>query len=137
LPVWFWIVAALALLWNLAGIYAYWSHVTLSDEALAALTEAQRSMYLGMPAWATAAFAIAVFGGVAASLALVFRSRFSVALFGISLAAVVVQMFQAFVLANALNVMGASAAIMPSTIIVIAIAMLWFSTMARGKGWLR
>ncbi len=136
-PVWFWIIAAVAVLWNLGGIYAYWSHVTLSDEALAALPEAQRNMYLSMPAWATAAFAIAVFGGVVASIALALRSRFAVLLFGVSLAAVFVQMFQAFVLANALAVAGASAAIVPSMIVIIAIVLLWFSSMARGKGWLQ
>lgn len=137
LPMWFWIVAIVAIVWNLGGVYAYWSHITLSDEALAAYPQPVQEMYLATPAWANAAFAIAVFGGVAASLALALRSRFSVALAGISLAAVVVQLFQAFVLANALSVAGASAAVVPSLVLVLGTALLWFSFMARGKGWLR
>lgn len=137
LPVWFWIVAALAILWNLMGVYAYWSHITLSDEALAAYPAPVQEMYRATPAWANAAFAVAVFGGVAASIALALRSRFAIALFGVSLAAFLVQAFQAFVLANAIKVAGASAAIMPSIVLVLAIALLWFSRMARGKNWLR
>lgn len=137
LPVWFWIVAILAVLWNLGGVYAYWSHITLSDAALATYPEPVQKMYREIPAWANAAFAIAVFGGVAASLALVFRSKFSAALFGLSLAAVLVQAFQAFVLANAISVAGPSAATAPSLVALFAIVLLWFSLMARGKGWLR
>jgi hypothetical protein len=137
LPLWFWIVAGVALVWNLIGIAAFFMDPTMNESAMAALPEAQRSLYAATPAWATAAFAIAVFGGAAASAGLLLRTRLAVALFGISLVAVLVQMFQAFVLANAISVVGAGAAIMPAIITLIAIALLWFAWTARSKGWLR
>jgi hypothetical protein len=35
-----------------------------------------------------------------------------------------------------LEVQGASAAILPVLIVVIAIALVWYSRLARGRGWL-
>ena len=62
-PTWFMVVAVLLLVWNLLGVMAYIMQVTMSPETLAALPDAQRQLYENTPAWATAAFAIAVSGG--------------------------------------------------------------------------
>ena len=62
-PMWYRIVAVLALVWNLMGISAYLMQVTMNEADLAALPEAQRLLYETTPAWATAAFATAVFAG--------------------------------------------------------------------------
>ncbi|MDZ7768490.1 MAG: hypothetical protein U5K38_05175 [Woeseiaceae bacterium] len=59
----FWIISALALLWNLLGVMAYIMRVTMTPEALAALPEAERELYTNTPAWVTGVFAIAVFAG--------------------------------------------------------------------------
>tara|TARA_B100000795_G_C22720086_1_gene407055 strand:+ start:310 stop:471 length:162 start_codon:yes stop_codon:yes gene_type:complete len=47
----------------------------MTDEAKALLTEAEKALYDNVPIWVTAAFAIAVFGGVLASIALLMRKQ--------------------------------------------------------------
>ena len=59
-PTWFWVVAVLALLWELMGVAAYLSDVSMTDADLAKLPDGQRQLYAMMPSWVTAAYAIAV-----------------------------------------------------------------------------
>jgi hypothetical protein len=49
LPVWFRIVATIAIVWNALGIFAFVTDVTLNDAALAAMPEAQRDLYVQTP----------------------------------------------------------------------------------------
>lgn len=133
----FWLLAGAALVWNLLGVASYIQHVTLSEAALAKLSEAERALYLDMPVWVTAAFAVAVFAGLAGSAALLLKSRYALHLFTLSLVAVVAQFSWFFVFSKALSVLPATAAIMPSVIFVIAAALVWFSLQARAKGRLR
>ena len=64
IPVWYWIVAVLALLWNGLGVMAYLMKAFITDEMIAALPEEQQAEYLmEMPTWYTALFALAVFCG--------------------------------------------------------------------------
>ena len=135
-PVWFWIVSGLAVIWNLLGVGAYLMQVNMTADDMAALTEAERQLYETMPAWATGAFALGVFGGVLASLALLLRNTLAVPLFSLSLAAILVQMFHGLILSNSLAVYGPQAAIMPTLIIVIAALLLWFALKVKARGWL-
>jgi hypothetical protein len=109
--------------------------VTMSEEALAALPEGQQALYAARPAWVTGAFAIAVFAGLAGSILLAMRKSLATPVFMLSLVAVIGQMAYAFLLSNTLEVMGPGSAILPSVIIVIAAALVWFSTRAKVKGW--
>ncbi len=136
LPLWFWIVAGAALLWNLAGVGAFFSEIMMSEDAIAALPEAQRAIYKTTPFWATAAFAVAVFGGAIGSAALLLRKSWSVSFFSASLAAIIAQMGYTIVGANIVAVMGAGALIMPAVIVVIGAFLVWFSTFAKGRAWL-
>ena len=132
----FWTVAIAAVIWNILGVMAYVMEVTMTEETLAALPEAQQALYAAQPAWVTGAFAIAVFAGLAGSIALLLRKRIATTIFAVSLVAVIVQMFYAFAMSDMLAVMGPGTAIMPILIIVFAIALVWFSASARGKGWI-
>ncbi len=136
LPIWFWIIAAVALVWNLAGVGAFFAETMKSEEALAALPDAQRVLYETTPIWATAAFAVAVFGGFIGSIALMLRKSWSVSIFSASLAAIVAQMSYTILGANIVSVMGAGALIMPAVIAAIGIFLVWFSTFAKGRAWL-
>ena len=77
----FWIIAVIALIWNLMGVMAYRAQAYMTDEAKALLPEAEQAMYSDIPAWATAAFAFAVFGGFLGSLALLLRKKWATSLF--------------------------------------------------------
>lgn len=136
LPKSFWVVAWLAVIWNLVGVATYFMEVTTSDEAIAALPEAQQALYAARPAWVIGAFAIAVFAGLAGSILLALRKRLAVTVFALSLAAILAQMFYSLALSDMLAVMGAGAAMLPIVIIVIAAFLVWYSIRVRGKGWL-
>lgn len=132
----FWIISIAALLWNALGVIAYVMQVTMSDEALAALPEPERMLRESIPAWATAAFATAVFSGAIGSLLLLLRKAVAVPVFILSLAAIVVQMFHNLFIADTVNVMGAPAVAFPVLVIVIAVFLVWYSQTAKKKGWL-
>ena len=78
-PLWFWILSALLLVWNLLGVMAYVQEATMTAEALQAMPAAERALLQSRPAWATAAFAFAVFGGASGCLLLLLRTRIAIA----------------------------------------------------------
>jgi len=133
----FWIIGGAALVWNLIGLVFYIGQVTMPPEALAKLPEAQQDFFVGTPAWATAAFATAVNAGVLGSLLLLLRRAWAVPLFAISLLAVIVQDVDAFLLRNAYGILGVSGLVIPSMVLVIAIALLIYARATRARRWLR
>lgn len=132
----FWIIAAAALVWNLIGLVIYVGQVSMSPEALSRLTEDQQGLITSTPTWANAAWAIAVNAGVFGSLLLLLRKSWAVPMFILSLAAVVVQDIEAFVLRDAFGVLGVNSLIIPSMVFVIAVALLLYSRAAKSCGWL-
>ena len=132
----FWIVSVLALVWNLIGVASYLMTTTMGPDTLNAMSEAERSLYTDVPPWATAAYAIAVFGGLLGCVALLLRKAWAVPVFVISLVAILVQMGHAFFMSAMLEVRGTAAAILPTLIIVVAVYLVWFSRSARSRGWL-
>ncbi len=132
----FWIISGVFLVWNLMGVMAYLMQVTMSDEAMTALPEAQRDLYLNTPAWATGAFAIAVFGGTLGCIFLLLRKSWAVPVLILSLIGVLVQMFHVFFMSPALEVLGAGSVVMPSLVTAGAIFLIWYARMARGRDWI-
>jgi hypothetical protein len=51
------------------------------------------------------------------------------------MAAVIVQMIYTMLVAGGLQVMGPSAAVMPSIVIILAAVCLWFALSSKSKGW--
>jgi hypothetical protein len=135
-PVWFWIVSVVALIWNGMGVMAYLGQAYMSDDALAALPEAEQALYANVPAWATAAFAIAVWGGLLGCLALLLRKKWAKPVLLLSLIGIVVQMIYNLFLSEAMDVYGPGGAIMPIMVIVIGIFLVWFSKKSIAEGWI-
>jgi len=132
----YWIIAIIALIWNAMGVMAYIGQAYMTDDAKALLPEAQRELYENVPAWATAAFAIAVFGGLIGSLALIMKKKWAIPVFLLSLLGVLVQMVYNFFLSNNMDVYGPVGYIMPIMVIVIAIFLYMYSKKAKTNGWL-
>ena len=88
----FWIFAAVGLLWNLMGCLNY--IMQANADVVAQMPELYQAIIAARPAWATAAFAIAVFGG--------------------------------------------AAGVTPSLVLVVlvGVALLWYTSIARRSGWL-
>ena len=135
-PTSFWVISSLAFVWNLMGVMAYIMQAYMSPESLAAMPEAEQALYINMPAWATGAFAIAVFGGALGSLLLLFRKRLAISILILSLLGVLVQMAHNFFLSKSFEVYGPGGMIMPVMVIVAAFALVWYARMASAKSWL-
>jgi hypothetical protein len=134
-PTWFTIVAVVLLVWNFMGVMAYIAQVTMTPETLAALPEAQRQLHESTPAWATAAFAIAVNGGALGCLLLVLKRNLAGLFLQVSLAGVIVQMFHAFFMSKSFEVFGPGGLVMPVMVIVIAIYLVILAAKAKVKRW--
>jgi hypothetical protein len=135
-PLWFMVVAVLALLWNLFGVMAYVGEVTMTPEALGALSEGQRALMEGRPSWATAAYAIAVNCGALGGLFLVLKKKWATPLLILSLVGVLAQSTYNFLLADALSVIGTGGLVLAVAILVIAIYLVTLSRSAEAKGWI-
>ncbi|MCL1634777.1 hypothetical protein M2650_09055 [Luteimonas sp. SX5] len=135
-PTSFWVIAVAALLWNLLGLAMFYLQVNMSPEQLATMTPEQRQVYEGTPGWLNIAFGVAVVSGVLGAIGLLIKKKWAVALFLISLIAVVVQMAGAFAATPAWAVYGAAGLIMPVVVLVIALLLWRYSGKAAARGWL-
>jgi hypothetical protein len=135
-PVWFWIISVIALLWNAMGVNAYIQQAYKTDSFKAMYTEEQLDMIANTPAWATAAFAVAVFGGILGSLGLLLRKKWAKSLFILSLLGIIVQMTYNLFISKAMEVYGPGAVIMPILVLFVGVFLLWYSKKAIAKKWL-
>ena len=129
-PIWFWIVSFIALIWNAMGVNAYLQQAYNTESYRTMYSEKQLEIAADMPAWVTAAFAIAVFAGALGAIGLLLRKKWATKLWLLSLLAVVVQM--GYTLINGYE----SNMIMTIMIIVFAFIFVWFSKQSASKGWL-
>ena len=128
----FWAIGAVALIWNVMGVINFF--VQMNADALASFPESHRAIVEGRPAWATGAFAIAVFGGALGCLLLLLRKSAAYYLFIASLVGVIVTMTHTlgvgidFGLGEILGII-----LMP---LVVAAFLIWYSKQAESKGWI-
>lgn len=101
-----WVIAILGLLWNAMGAMDYVMTQTKNEAYMAAFTPEQLDFFYGLPTWTVAAWAIAVWGGVAGAIFLLFRKSLAVTLFLASLIAMALTAIQNYVLSNGLEVIG-------------------------------
>lgn len=132
----YWVIAIIAFIWNIMGVMAYLQQAYMTDEAKQLLPEAERALYDNVPVWATAAFALAVFGGLLGSLSLLLRKKIANLLFTVSLLGIIVQMSYNFLMSNSIDVYGPGGMIMPIMILVVGIFLFMYSKSAITKGWL-
>jgi hypothetical protein len=131
----FWIISIIALIWNFMGIMNYLGQAYMTDDMKALLKEGQRHYMETVPAWATAAFAIAVFTGFLGCLLLIFRKKFAKKVLLISLIGVIVQMSHGF-MSEIKDVYGPGGIAMPIMIIGLSVYLVWYSKFVDKKGWL-
>ena len=136
-PGWYWAVAILALLWEAGGCYAYLMSVTMKPGTASQYSDAQQALFASTPSWVWAAYAIAVWVGLAGALALRMRSRWARVAFIVSLLAAIVQFGWVFLGAQALKTIGGSAAAVPVCVVLIGAFLIWFASAAMRWGWLR
>lgn len=136
-PTAFWVIASVALLWNLMGFALYYMQVSATDEVLrAAYGEAEYEYLSAIPRWVTSAYAIAVTTGVLGCVLLLLRKAWAAPAFVVSLVAIAVQDTYSFFLSDAVSVFGAGVIIIPTVVLIIAIGLVFYSRSAKDKGWL-
>jgi len=135
-PVWFWIVSVIGLIWNGMGVNQYLQQAYNTESFQAMYTSEQLEMINNTPSWATAAFAIAVFGGLLGCFALLLRKKWAKSVLLLSLIGIIVQMVYNFFISNAMEVYGPGAVIMPIMVLVVGIFLVWFAKKGIAKSWL-
>ena len=133
-PVWYWIVAVLLLLWGAMGIFAFYSQLTTPyDKMVAEMGKLAADCIKDMPTWLWWTYGVAVWSGVLGSVGLLLRRRWTLPLYLVSLVAVIVQFGHSFLIQRIQDLMGWSAATFPAVIIAIAIFQLGYATWLRKK----
>jgi len=129
----FWVIGTVALIWNVIGSANY--IMQMNADTVAAMPESYRAVIESRPAWATGAFAIAVFGGAVGCLLLLLKKSAAFNLFVASLLGVIATMV------HALGRSGSDIDFTPvfvgtSMSLVVAALLVWYSKRAEHKGWI-
>lgn len=92
----FWIIALVFLLWNLIGMAFFFTEMFASEMIVAQMNDNQAAIYENRPAWYMGNYALAVFGGVMACIALLFKHRSAIYAASVSFAALIISTFYNF-----------------------------------------
>ncbi len=142
-PAHLWIVGALSLLWNAFGAYDYvMTRLRNTDYLANAMPGVDPNDALawidGMPLFAQIGWGMGVWLGLLGAVLLLFRSRWAVWSFGLSLVGAVLSLGWQIAMAPPLaNATGAFYTVMPYFIILIAAFLAWYAWNAEKKGLLR
>lgn len=130
----FWVIGIVALIWNLMGVFAYLQQAYMTAEDLSALPIEEQALYENIPAWVTAAFALAVFGGALGCVLLLLRKKLATFVFIISFVSILAQMTYNLFMSKAMEVYGPGGMIMPVMVIVIGAYLIWYSKKMEAQG---
>lgn len=134
-PRWLRWVGIVFLLWNLIGIAAFVSQYGMSTEDIAALPQVQRDLWVSMPGWAWAAYAIAVVVAAIGSIGLILRRWWSPLAYAVSLIALLIQFSYPLLIAKGAQT-GIDMLAFPIFIVVMGVLQWQLSRAWQRKGWL-
>ncbi|GAB5399586.1 MAG: hypothetical protein Aureis2KO_11710 [Aureisphaera sp.] len=132
----YWVIAVIALLWNLMGLFQFAVSNFMEDTMVDSYTPEQLELVNNLPSWYNIVFGVAVIGGVLGCIFLLIRKKLAVTLFLLSMIAVVIQMGYWIFATDVMDVMGVGSVIMPILVIIVAIFLYMYSKSAVKKGWL-
>jgi hypothetical protein len=132
----FYVISSMALVWNLMGVFNYLGQVLMSDELLASLPKDQQLLYQDVPAWVTAAFAVAVFSGTLGAVFLLLKKKIASTFFILSFVGIVTQMSYGLLLDEKTDNYGPLGLLMPLMIIAVGAYLIWYSKKAKENRWL-
>lgn len=133
---WFWVIAVLALIWNIIGVLNFLASTFMKDVLAETYTPEQLELMNAIPTWYTIFFGIATITGLMACITMLMRKKVTVFLFLISLLAVFVTQGYWLVGTNAMEVMGTQAVIMPIVVIIISVFLYLYTKGLAKKGML-
>ena len=122
----FWLISTLALIWNLIGVFNYLTQAFMTDEILASLPQDQQLMYQEVPAWVTAAFAVAVFSGTIGAVLMLLKKKIATTFFILSFIGIISQMSYGLLINENTDSYGPMGLLMPLMIISIGGYLIWY-----------
>ncbi len=122
----FWVAAVLGLVWYLVGCLNY--IVQTNPSSVAQMPEVYQLIINARPAWATAAFAVGVYGGAVGCILLLLRRKVAAPVFILSLMGILLTGVFTIIL------IGVVPSVLLSTL--VGAALLWYATIALRSGWL-
>jgi len=123
----FWGIGAVGLIFNLMGCINFISQ--MNADMVASMPGVYRAIVESRPAWATGAFAIAVFGGALGCLLLLLRKSVAVYVFIASLVGAVLAQIPFLGIPFEALIGGLSQ-------LVVGAFLIWYSKQAESKGWI-
>jgi len=131
----FWLISSLTLLWNVGGSANYLMQTNM--EFVSTLPETHRAIIIGRPVWATGGFAVGVFGGAIGCILLLFRKSIASRVLVASLLGVIVTMLHTVNVATSkINFSAAESFVMILLPLIVAIFLVWYSSMSKRKSWI-
>ena len=122
----FWAIGAFALVWNALGGMNYIMQMNM--DVVASLPDTHQAIINGRPSWASAGFAIGVFGGALAALLLLFKKPAAFYVFIVSLLGVLVTMIHTIQVARSvIPFSGMEVFVMIVLPVIVAAILVWYS----------
>lgn len=125
----FWVIGVVAFVFNLFGCMNYISQ--MNAEMVASMPDVYRAIVESRPAWATAAFAVAVFGGALGCLLLLLRKSVAVYVFFVALLGAILAQLPFLGMAE----FPVEAWIGWFSQLAVGTFLIWYSTWSVRKGW--
>lgn len=129
-----WLVGILSLLWNASGAYTI---ISAQQGMLVGVSEDEAAYYAAQAPWFVAVTDIALLTGIVGALALLFRSRFAVPLFALSLIAIVVTNGYDLMMGTSRMFTNTTTIFVTCLIWALAALQLWYAAAMRRRGVLR
>ncbi|MEO6226056.1 MAG: hypothetical protein ABIO80_09450 [Sphingomicrobium sp.] len=131
---WFIVAAVVALLFMGLGCVSFLMHVFANRDSLPL---DQRAAFEAEPVWVTAAYAIAVFGGLVGAVFLILKRKSAEWLMLASLIAVLAWLAGLVLVAPLREALSANDLLVAMVIAALTWTIYWFARHSRQRGWLR
>ncbi|WP_375194924.1 sugar transporter [Sphingobium sp.] len=130
-------IGIILLFWNMIGVAAFIMQYSADLNQLAKTDAYTARIFAQMPGWAWTAYGVAVGAGTLGAILLLFRKAAAAPVFLLSVIAVIAQFGYSFLGTDLLAVKGATAAIFPAVILVIAVFQWRYARSLTARGMLR
>lgn len=136
-PAWYWIVAAVATLFNVGGVANYILSKVDPKAATAQMTAEQATYFLNFPAWYTAVYALATHLALAGGILLLLRFQIAFHAFAVAAVFYAISLFYHYVLNDVVLTLPAGMHIFSAVIGLQLVLFAVFARWANSRHWLR
>ena len=126
----FWVIGAVGVIFNLLGCINFLSQ--MNAETVASMPETYRTIAESRPAWGTAAFALAVFGGLLGCLLLLLRKSVALYVFVASVVGAIAAQIPFVGMAD----FPVEAWVGWLSQVAVGVFLVWYSRLAKSKEWI-